>query len=1057
MKKKLLKKLLAIGAFLMFGIIQAQNVSGIVSDANGALPGANVLVKGTKNGTTTDFDGAFTLKDVKSDAILIFSFIGYQDKEVKTNGQSKINITLQATSANLEEVVVVAYGTSKKKDLTGAIGIISGDKLNKIPVSSVDQALQGRVSGVQVSNNSGAPGSSMQVNIRGVGTFGSSTPLYVVDGFPTQDISYLNANDVSSISVLKDASATALYGMRASNGVVIIETKNGKNGKVTVDVNSWISSNNAPKKIQMLTAQQYAGFAKEIRGTADIDASTGTNFYLPEWDNPSSLINVDWQDEAFRNAIRYGHNLSIRGGNDKAKLAFTAGILDEEGTVIGSSNKRYNTALKGDFTISEKFRAKASLKYGYQETYQTLAPGYFGLAQLYTNLPHLTNASATNYTGTSLANSNGLYGAFSEGNEASTSTNIIGQALEQSNDNGRHTIQGGLGLEYDLLKGLILKTNLGFTTRSYASSNFLPTYFRTAKSNDQRAKAQYTLAQNTSKEWLAEAFLDYTKTIGKHKFNAMTGYTAQKEAFTTISTVGLGFLSNDLRDMSQAQSYSDHRGFATTQTLVGAMGRINYNFDSKYYITGTWRNDGIGNRFAIENARENFYSVAGGWNIDEEAFMDGSIFNTLKLRASWGQTGNALINTFQYIANYSNGTSGTDNSGYIFGDLSTPAQGLTPDNLANPKLSWEKQVQTNIGIEGELLNNHIFFTIDYFKKVSSDFLFNKVIPAQNGFTTATVNAGQVSNKGLEILVGYRKTKGDFTWDASVNFTTINNNIDRLADNNKYVLLEENFMPTWATNWKDITRSYVGGNVGTFYGYKADGIFQSQAEIDALNAASPEGVYQHSKTSPGDRKFKDINGDGVINDKDQAVIGSPIPNIYGNLNFNAKYKSFDLGIDVYGSFGNEILNFARVQQESAGGFNLGNTYTNVSEDYYNNRWTSTNASNEYARAIINDVDTKNNRVSDHFVEDGSYVRLRNVKFGYTLPSEFIQKIGMTNCNIYISAQNLITITKYSGLDPEIGQLSSNINGGGLNTVQATGIDIGAYPISKSLTFGVNLQF
>ncbi|TRX42396.1 SusC/RagA family TonB-linked outer membrane protein [Flavobacterium restrictum] len=1058
MKNYLFRNLLLFGAFMMCSFIQAQSISGTISDATGPLPGANVVVKGTSNGTTTDFDGNYKLNNIGTNATLIVSYLGYITQEIKAEGKSVVNLKLESSSAKLDEVVVVAYGTSKKKDLTGAVGIISGDKLNKIPVSSIDQALQGKVSGVQVTNNSGAPGSSMQVNIRGIGTFGSSTPLYIVDGFPTQDIAYLNANDVSSISVLKDASATALYGMRASNGVVIIETKSGKNGEVTVEINSWLSSNNAPKAIKMLTAQEYVGFANEIKGTADIDASTGTNFFPSQLKNPNSLTNVDWQDAAFNNAIRYGHNFSIRGGNDKAKLAFTAGMLNEEGTVVGSSAKKYTTGLKGDFVITSKLRAKANLKYGYQEAYQTLAPGFNGIAKLYTNLPFLTDATASNYSGTSLAQSNGLYGAFEDSNEASTSVNVIGQALRQSNDNARNTIQGGLGLDYDLLKGLTLKTNLGFTTRNYAGSNFSPTYFLSAKSNDQTTKAQYSLSQNTSKEWLAEAFLNYTKSFGKHKIEALTGYTASKSAYTAMSTTGLGFLSNDLRDMSQAQKITDTRGFASTETLVGALGRLNYNYDSKYYVTATWRNDGIGNRFLIDKSRENFYSVAGGWNIDEESFMDGSIFDVLKLRASWGQTGNAYgVSSFQYLANYSNGTSGTDDSGYIFGTNPTASQGLSPNNLANPNLTWEKQVQTNVGLEGELFNNYLFFTVDYFKKTSSDFLFNKVIPAQSGFTTQAVNAGQVTNKGLEVLVGYRQTKGELTWDASVNFTTIDNNIDKLAGDAEYTLLEESFMPTWATNWTDITRSYVGGNVGTFYGYKSDGIFQTKAEVDALNAKAPGGAYQNAKTTAGDRKFQDLNGDGVITDADRTVIGSPIPKVYGNFNFNAKYKAFDLGIDIYGSFGNDILNYARVEQETAGGFNLGNAYTNVSKDYYNNHWTTTNPSNEYARALVNDVDTKNNRVSDHFVEDGSYVRLRNVKFGYTLPSDLIKKIGMTNCNLYMSFQNLLTITKYSGIDPEIGQIGSNINGGSVNTVQATGIDAGAYPVSKAVTFGVNLQF
>jgi len=528
-------------------------------------------------------------------------------------------------------------------------------------------------------------------------------------------------------------------------------------------------------------------------------------------------------------------------------------------------------------------------------------------------------------------------------------------------------------------------------------------------------------------------------------------------------------LNNTVRDISQADNISSAQGYSSTSTLASTFGRLNYSFDSKYYLTATIRRDGVGDRFGENELWGVFPAFAAGWNIDEESFMDTSVFDILKLRGSYGETGSFIgIDPFSFNVTYGNG-SGFNNAGYLFGasggQEGTPAQGLYAERLPNPDLKWETQKQTNIGLEGELLARRLYFSADWFKKESSDFLFNETIPTQTGYTSRAVNAGSVVNKGLEVLVGYRDFEGDFQWDISANVTFIDNEITSLTSELDYTVFPAEFVPNFVTNWLGFTRSYVGGEVGSFYAYRADGIFQSQAEIDALNSdalAAGADWYQVEETSPGDRKFRDLDGDGTITSDDREIIGSPIPDFYGGLNITLSYKNFDLGIDLYGTYGNEIMNFTRVELETLGGFGLPNTYTNVSREYYNNRWTPENPSNTYARALIDesqDVNIQNNRVSDHFMEDGSFLKLRNLRLAYNLPSSVVGSLGMTGAKIYVSGQNLLTWTKYSGWDPEIGQNADipQADGSTRSSAQTRGVDFGAYPVTSSYTLGVNLKF
>ncbi|WP_303317859.1 TonB-dependent receptor [Flavivirga abyssicola] len=1039
-----------------------KSVSGIITDANGAaLPGANIIVKGTSNGSQTDFDGKYSISNVADNDILVVSYIGFVSQEVAVNGRTTVNITLVEDTQSLNEIVVVAYGTATKKDLTGAVSVISSEELTSFPTATVDQALQGKTAGVQITSNSGAPGASATVNIRGVGSFGSTTPLYVVDGFPTNDISFVNPSTIESISVLKDASATALYGVRASNGVVIIQTKQGTKGKVAVELSSFLAFRSKPKSIDVLDANQFSSLALGLSGSSDVDVA-GNAIPYSGWSNPGDLRTINWQDEVFSKGTIKSTTLSVRGGGENSRYAVTAGIFDDEGTLIGSEYKRYDLGLNGSFDITDKLRFKANAKYISSQNFQPLGTGRGALLNLYASVPHLAPTGEANQIGgtnpTNLpVDANGNFGAFPDvtGEAFRDGRNWVARALENDQDNVSNTVLANMSAEWDIYKGLSTRLNLGARSDNFAGWNFSPEYYRSSGNVDLRNRATYKYTQDTSNQWLAEYILQYKKTFAeKHSIDVLGGISVQR-TFRKFSEVeGSGFLDNRIRDIAQAAEITDAAGFSTRQTLASTFARFNYSFDSKYYFTGTIRRDGVGDTFGADNLWGVFPSFAVGWNIDEENFMQDSAFDILKLRASWGETGNFQgIQPYRFSTTFNNGTPNNDSS-YSF--AGNNAAGLAPVGASNPNLTWEAQVQTNIGLEGELLNNRLYFTADYFNRTSEDFLLFINSPSQSGFPIVPVNGGTIVNKGFELLVGYRKNDGDFNFDINGNISFIDNEITELNVPNGEVTFSNQFLNDFFTGgfWYDITKSQLGGEAGSFYGFVADGLFQNQAEIDALNTASPDGTYQSTRTSPGDRRFVDLNNDGEITDQDRTVIGSPVPDFFGSLNLNFSYKNFDLGLNFYGSYGSEIFNLVKRELESASGYGNSASYSNVSTEYFNNIWSGEGSTNAYARALIDDGDIQNNRASSYFVEDGSYLRLRNLNIGYTLPSKIVEKLRLDTFRIYTSIQNVFTITNYSGSDPEIGQ-NADINGN--SNVTTRGIDAGAYPVSSTVTLGFNLKF
>jgi TonB-linked SusC/RagA family outer membrane protein len=1028
---------------------QTRQISGTVTSADGVLPGATVVVKGTTNGVVTDPKGLFKIA-VPANATLVISIVGYASQELKIGAANTYEVTMASSVSALSEVVVIGYGTTKRKDLTGSVSSVTAEQVSKVPVTALDQALQGRSSGVQVTNNDGAPGSGVTVLIRGVGSLGSNDPLYVVDGYPiTGGLNNINPNDIASMDILKDASATAIYGVRASNGVVIITTKKGRRDGVEVALDAYTSIQSEPKKYKVLNAEQWATLANETPG---FDR-------LPEWANPSALQNVNWQDEVYRTGLRQNYNLAVRGGGEKVQSAFSAGYFDQKGVVTGSFFKRINLGLNIDYDATKWLKSSSSAKFSRQNANNPFGTG--ALATLSELIPTIGGNKLTNRA----KDENGNYGFYDPQNTYVKSWNNPLYTIEsQDAKNLTNYFLGTTSLEATLLEGLKIKSNLGINTTDYSGYYFMPSDTR---SLDQYGIASpnilntYSQSANNTFEWLWENTISYTKTFGDHSIDLLGGVSQQDNTFRQVGGNGNSLPSDAIRDLSQVKNLVAF-GNQQTFTLASQFGRLNYKFMDRYLFTATVRRDGS-SKFYEGNQYGVFPSGSVAWRAKEEAFLkDVKFITDLKFRASYGEVGNqAGIRPFQYLARYSSGGPATSpiNVGYPFGD--SYQSGLAYVNLDNQSLTWETSRQTDIGLDAAFLNGDLSLTLDYYRKDSKDFLLQIPTASQSGVTNSAQNAGSIRNQGIELGLNYKHTVNDFTYGLGLNLTTVKNKLLSITKNTNFIGNLVN-LTTPANGWLQFSRTGIGQAVGEFYGYESVGIFQTQAEIDALNAGAPSGNYQGNsaqRTQPGDRKFRDVNGDGQITADDRTSLGSPIPKFYGGFNLDLAYKGFDFNAFFYGSYGNKIFNYQARNLESfqAPGF-VG--IQNVSEEYYRNHWSPTNPSNRYARINYNDDVSANNVASSIYVENGSYLRLRNVTLGYTLPVAVSQKMTLNRVRLYFAAQNLFTITKYSGLDPEIGQPTGtdpNNNNASSNNATASGVDVGTYPSSRFFTFGLNVTF
>lgn len=1028
-------------------------ISGKVIDESGApIPGANVLEKYTTNGVVTDFDGNFTIEVVNDNAVLVFSFIGFTSQEITINGQNQLNITLVEDLSKLDEVIVVGYGTQRKKDLTGSISRVDMSEVSQPSIASFDQMLQGKVAGVQISQTSGAPGGNINILVRGMSSItGGNQPLYVVDGFPigssdnTDFASYggnlyssdgianntqqqrinplgsINPSDIESIEILKDASATAIYGSRGANGVVIITTKRGKAGKAEITAETSFGMQSIANKLTMLNSQQYAEYVAQGRDNAHVFAGgsasdpnelrAGSRQVRPEFRNPSSITtNTDWQDVIYRTAPVRNYQISFNKGNENTRFIIAGGYFDQEGIIETSSFKRFNLRMNIDSNISDKIKIGASLNGSYSYGRFPNSEGHYGTGGLIMAVlsasptipvydengnPYFNQDDVTDGLGW-LANPLDLLSGFSDKRR---NANILWNNY----------------LEYKLLDGLTFKTSIGINytagqTDIWRSSK-IPNF--TTLNYPANAGANRTNSLN----WLNENTLNFKKTFNdKHQLDVLAGFTVQKDRFEML-TVGASDFPTENVPYISAGIVNAGNQIISEWSLLSYMGRINYSYDSKYLLTATVRRDGS-SRFGSNNKWGTFPSVSLGYNLSEEDFMDSVNFiSNLKMRASYGLSGNNQIGNYNHIGLLAQ-------SNYVANNNRVP--GLVPSSLSNENLTWEKSKQVNIGLDIGLFDDRISLTTDIYRDLKTDLLLAVQLPSASGFQSATQNIGDIENKGVELSLNTINIDGsDFTWTTSATLSANRNEVLKLATENGRI----------SNNAYQITE--VGESISSFFMLNAIGVFANAAEIEGA-------ALQHPSTQAGDLRFEDVNEDGVIDNDDRKIVGSPFPDFTWGLDNRFTYKNLSLSISLVGSQGastyfqggTAILNSAGVQNQIA--------------DISLGRWVSESQPGDgFQPRAIRSNHANAFGTSSHFLFDSSFTRIKNVNINYNFPVETAHKLGLNQLSLYADVANLYTFTDYPGYDPESSTAGSNL--------ASSGIDYFTFPLARTITLGLRLSF
>ncbi len=1080
MRKLQIKNLVAlIGVSLLLLLISpsvfAQNgkVTGTVTDAdNGStLPGVTVTIKGTTTAVVTDVNGNYSITTA-GNSTLVFSYIGYSTQEVPVGGKSVIAVKLAVDSKALSEVVVIGYGTAKRSDLTGSIASVTSKQIEAVPVTTMEQAIQGRAAGVQVTSNDASPGGNITILIRGTGSLatGGNTPLYVVDGYPLDagGINNVNPNDIATIDILKDASATAIYGIRAANGVVIITTKKGRKDGLQIFVDAYNQFQSKPKEYSVLNANQFATLSNAMA------AVPGTTFVsFSGWSDPSALHNIDWQNAVYGTGYTQNYSLAFRGGNDKVQTSTSIAYYDQKGIVLDSYFKRATVALNIDYEPKTWLKSSTNVKYAYQQSNN----GFGAQLQNGGGLIQLNELPPTLDYGNKLTNEvkdgNGNYGYFNPVyTQILSYSNPVHTIETNKNYNMTNFVLANSSLEATIIPGLKYKINGGVNMNFFSSIFDQPEDLRASQQYPNQGRIQpgfYSQNLTQTFDWLLENTISYDRTFGKHGISFVGGFSGQKTIWNGMG--GSGIPPNDvIQDLSQVtQLQLNANAPPGTNTgngqnivsLASLFARLTYTFDDRYILTGTVRRDGS-SKFAADNQYATFPSGAFAWKAKQESFLkDVNWLTDLKVRASYGETGNqGDISPFQYQALFVGNKPASYNPGNdpppqtVYDNLGYPFNKLYQNGIAalqpeNDKLKWETDTQADIGLDAAFLNGDLSFTTDWYDRKSKDFLLTVAASPQSGLAYITRNVGSMENSGLEFAVNYHHTANrDFHYGVNLTLSTVNNKLTSITSGTTFVT---NFggLNVPADGWATYSKTNIGQPVGEFYGYKSLGIFQSQAQIDALNAnAKAKGfaAYQQTVTQPGDRYFADVNGDGTVNANDQVSLGSPIPKFYGGLNLDATYKAWDFNAYFYGVYGNKIFNFQESTLESFQNRSFVGI-ENIGETYYQNAWTPSNPSNTYARITVNDDVIGSNVASSAYIQNGSYLKLKNLAVGYTLPADLVRKLTMTKVRVYLSAQNLFTITSYKGLDPEIGMQGGNPT--------QNGMDTGTYPSSRFYTIGLTV--
>tara|TARA_R110000868_G_scaffold89492_1_gene249083 strand:+ start:3527 stop:6640 length:3114 start_codon:yes stop_codon:yes gene_type:complete len=1024
---------------ILFSVyVQAQNlvVNGIVNDESGMpVPGASILLKDTTKGTITDFDGNFSL-EASSNGVLVISYIGYTTLEVPINGRNKMSITLQTDEQLLDEVVVIGYGTQKKSVVTGAISGVKQGELEDLPITRVEQTLQGRVSGVTIAANSGQPGSPSSVRVRGITTLGNDNnePLWVVDGVIVDagGIGYLNQSDIASVEVLKDAASQAIYGARAAAGVILITTKTGKSGKLSVNYNGYTGFSSAARKLDLLNATQYATLLNEksVAGGGSVLFS-----------NPESLgEGTDWQSVIFNNsAQKTSHELSVSGGNDVSKFYASFGYTDQEGIVMSDISKyiRKNIRLNSTHNITDKLTFGQTVGYSNEKNIGigNTNSEFGGPLSSAINLDPITPTVETDpiltnqapYTNNGIwrdANGNpyGISGLVAQ----EMSNPLAYQQTRLGNYDWADNFVGNAYLELELIEGLKIRSTLGGKLAYWGYDRFTPVSYLNAAS----IVTQNNISRGTNKgfSWNLENIISYTKALNKHNFSLLLGQGVYVENINSGETVTYnGIPVDSYKDASFNFDVPNERIDASAYTgnehkVTSLFSRLTYDYDEKYLLTAIVRRDGS-SRFGANNKFGFFPSFSAGWVPSKESFWkDNDVVNQLKIRGGYGVTGNDNIGDFKYLSTIGDGRN------YTIGNTGSVTIGNSPDAPSNPDLKWEETSQINIGFDTRLFNN---FTVafDWYKKVTTGILQDVPIPGYVGSTGLPVgNVADMENRGVDLEVGFSKQFNEVNFSLNGNVSYLENEVTFLGNDIAFIsggaTIQSSSFP--------ISRTQVGQPVNSFYGFKTNGIFQNQDEIN--NYVNSSGTVIQPNAVPGDFKWVDLDDDGNIDSDDRDFLGSSIPKFTFGFTLNLDYKNFDLLVFAQGATGNKIFQgLKRLDIENA------NYQTSAL-----GRWVGEGTSNTFPRLTTNDSNGNFSNPSDFYLEDGDYLRFKTVQIGYTLPSDVLGKYGINKLRIYFTTENLFTLTKYSGYDPEIG--------GGI-----FGIDRGFYPQAKTNQIGINLQF
>jgi TonB-linked SusC/RagA family outer membrane protein len=1054
---KVLKHLF-VGILLMLVPVFAQAQSNMVSgsvhdDKKDPLPGVTVLVKGTKIAVTTDFDGKFKINATPKDQ-LVFSYIGFENATVTVGEKTSINITLKSTTSNLDEVVVIGYGTQKRKDLTGAVASVSMADINRAPVRSFDDALAGRVAGVQVTSSDGRPGSGVDIVIRGNNSVTqANSPLYVIDGFLIEDPNnnVINPADIESIDILKDASATAIYGARGANGVIVIQTKRGKTGKPVFSFNSTIGIQDMSNKMDLMNSYEYVKYQLDFNTNATSavgSPKTPTEIYLTD-PNPDRTLDyyktvktIDWQDLTSRTAMFHNNDFAVRGGTKKLKYAVSTSMVDQDGILLNSNYKRFQGRVNLDYNVTDKLKVGINSNYSFlKQTGQDPTRGENGAT---TNL--MTSIWGMRPVASDVFD---LEDSFQDPDMNAANDYRINPVINLNNTyDVSKTKNFGINtyVEYLLAKNLKLRSTFGINESRLERDEFYNT--KTSKGRPGAVGGVQGKISNTKyNNWLNENTLTWDKTYGKSKFTGLAGFTVQQRKDWTYGYGETQLPDETLMFDGFGQGVPVRIDPTNSKwSMASFLSRLNYNYGSKYMMTVSMRADGS-SKFPSKNHWGYFPSAAVAWKFSEENFLkNNKIISDGKLRASYGQTGNNRVGAYDYLTYYFNPIANT----YTFNNQYVP--GVIPQKLGNSDLKWETTEQVDAGIDLGFFKQRIVFNADVYKKTTKDLLLNTQLPPTSGFATAFKNIGSVENKGLELTLTTKNivTK-DFSWTSSANIAFNKGKLIALGEGQNTLESTVNWDTQFRTTSAYIAK--VGEPLGQMYGYEWAGVYQisdftgtgTTADPFRLKADITTNGNTRTAIQPGDIKYVDQNGDLVVNAKDYTTIGNGLPKHTGGFSNNFTYKGFDLNIFFQWSYGNDLMNANRILFDgNANGYGNFNQLAS-----YEDRWSLTNQDSDNFR-----VGSTTSRgyfgggYSSRYVEDGSYLRLKTVALGYNVDSKLVAKWHLKSLRFFVSGQNLATWTKYSGPDPEVNTYRS---------VLTPGFDFSAYPRARTIAFGANITF